>query len=77
MKLYNMIHLDKNLYTKGIHVPVHFSHTDAVSEKSCCSVKLCFHQRRIQPNIVVIFQGKGRVIADFYKQSYKYYVLFF
>ena len=77
VKLYNMIHLDKTLYTKGSHVPVHFPHPDAVSEKSCCSVKLCLHQCVIQPNIALIFQGKGRVIADFYKQSYKYYVLLF
>ena len=75
VKLYNMIHLDKTLYTKVSHVPVYFSYPGAVSEKKCFYVNLCFHQRGIQPNITVIIWGPRRVIADFYKQSYKYYVL--
>ena len=53
-----------------------FSHPGAGSgEKS--SIKLCFRQRGIQPNIAVIFRGTGRVIEDFDKQAYEDDVLLF
>ena len=54
-----------------------FYHTGAGSEKSFCSIKLCFYQRGIQPNISFIFWGTGRSIEDFDKQAYGYYVFLF
>ena len=63
--------------TKGSHGPVCFSQPGAGSGKRVCSIKLCFCQRVIQPNITVIFGGTGRGIVDFYKQAYEYDVLLF
>ena len=67
----HMIVLDDTWYTKGSHGPVCFPQPGAVSEKSCYSIKLCFHQCGIQPNTLEIFQVTGRVIEDFYKNAAK------
>ena len=56
--------------TKGIHIPVClFPRQVLVLTKK--SIKLCFCQRGIQPNITLIFWGTGRGIVDFDKQAYK------
>ena len=59
--------------TKVSHGPVYFSQPDAGSKKK--SIKLCFCQSGIQPNITVIFGGKGRGNVDFDKQAYEANVL--
>ena len=41
------------------------------------SIKLCFRQLGIQPNISVIFWVIGRIIADFDRQAYKDGVVLF
>ena len=71
MPLPIVIGLNETWDTKGIHEPVCFSQLGAGSEKSVCSIKLCFYQRIKQPNITVIFGGTGGSIVDFYKQAYK------
>ena len=61
-----LIFLDDTWDTKSSHGPVCFSHpSDGSWEKMFH--KLFFRQRVIQLNIVVIFWGTGRSIADFYK----------
>ena len=63
-----VIGLDETWDTKGGHGPVRFSQTGAGSEKSFYSIKLCFYQHGIQPNITVIFWETGSGILDFDKQ---------
>ena len=70
-----MIGIDDTWDTKGSHGPVCFTQPGAVFEKNVCSIKLCFCQSGIQPNITVIFGGKGRGNVDFDKQAYEANVL--
>ena len=65
-----MIGLDDTCDTKSSHVPVCVSQTGAGSEKGCCCIKICFRNLRMQPNIVVIFWLKGKMITAFMKQAY-------
>ena len=76
MQLPLVICLDDTWDTKVSHGPVCFSQPGAGSEKHC-SIKICFYQRGIQPNITVIFWGTGRGIVDFDKHSFKGDVLLF
>ena len=62
---------------KFSHGPVCFYQPGDGSEKRFCSIKLCFRQNGIQPNIAVIFWGTGRGVVDFDKQAYKDGVILF
>ena len=61
-----VISLDDNCDTKGSYGTVRFSQLGAGSEKRFF-IRLCFCQRVIHPDIVVMFWGTGRIIADFDK----------
>ena len=54
-----LIVLDETWDTKCIHVPVCFSQPGAGSEISFSSIKLCFYQSGIKPNIVKRFSAIG------------------
>ena len=70
-----VIGIDDTWYTKEIHGHVHVSQSDSGSNKMFCSVKICFRQRGIKPNIAFILWGTCMGIKDFDKQSYEYDVL--
>ena len=63
--------------TKGRHGPVCLSQPGYGSEKSVCSIKICFFKRGTQPNITVVFEGTERGIVYFDKQAYKNDVIFY
>ena len=64
-----MIGLDYSWDTKGSHVTVCFYHPGEGSETSVCSIKICFCQIGIQPNISVIFGRTGRGVVYSDKQA--------
>ena len=64
-----VIVLDDTCDTKGRHGPVCVSQTGTCSEKCPSSIRLCFCQSGIQPNIEVIFWGTGNRIKDIEKKS--------
>ena len=64
-----VIGLDYNWDTNGSHGYVCFTQPGAGSEKNICSIKLCFCQHGVQPNVKVIFWGAGRGIVDSDKQA--------
>ena len=62
-----VIGLDDTWYTKGSHVSVFFFQPVTGAGKSICSIKFYLCQRRIRPNITVIFWGTERGTLDFDK----------